>query len=222
MEHVKRMNALFAACDKDNTGTLTDDEVRDFLIQMNSAMGEDDLLNFEIESAFKFILSAADTDNDNALSLAELFPALDAFQNWTLVTHGMHEQVKKLLKKYDEEHSGSLDKRELGLLLKELNGDLIVDEKVLEEIWSSTDVNHDGSVDLQELAPALSKWDTSHDGAFDHEDDPNIQIRHLPTSAPKYVVRVGSHNYGSAKGEEFHIKGGSIGGGGGKGCCIVQ
>ena len=63
MEHVKRMNALFAACDKDNTGTLTDDEVRDFLIQMNSAMGEDDLLNFEIESAFKFILSAADTDN---------------------------------------------------------------------------------------------------------------------------------------------------------------
>ena len=127
--------------------------------------------------------------------------------------------MKKLLKKYDEEHSGSLDKRELGLLLKELNGDLIVDEKVLEEIWSSTDVNHDGSVDLQELAPALSKWDTSHDGAFDHEDDPNIQIRHLPTSAPKYVVRVGSHNYGSAKGEEFHIKGGSIGGGGGKGKC---
>ena len=76
-----------------------------------------------------------------------------------------------------------------------------------------------GDENLQELAPALSKWDTSHDGAFDHEDDPNIQIRHLPTSAPKYVVRVGSQNYGCAEGEEFHIKGGI---GGGKGCCIVQ
>ena len=198
-KHTGKIHKLFKECDVDNTGMLTDNEVREFIKQVNSNMeDEGDLLEHELDSACAFVLRAADGDGDGGISFPELVPAFEAFNNWTLELDGMRAQVEELMVKHDEDQSGTLDKEELIHLMTELNLGTQVSVAVYDKIWASADTNGDGRVDLQELAPALSLWDQ---GAFD------------VNSTSKYAVEGGQDSSGGGSGD---------GSGNGKSCCVVQ
>ena len=196
------IHQIFLECDVDNTGMLTDGEVKNFLKKINSSMEDEEALHdHELEHATSFVLHAADTDNDGGIAFPELVPAYEAFHNWTLKKDGMRAQVEELMVKHDEDQSGTLDKEELSELMTELNLGVKVSDAVYEKIWQSADKNGDGRVDLMELAPALSMWDQ---GTF-------VDLDGKQTS--KYAV--------TGRGGDGWLNSG--GGGGGKGgCCVVQ
>ena len=206
-EHVRVLNKLFVDCDDDNTGMLTDDELRVFLKGVMALMDEDDLKEHEITHALHFVLAAADKDNDGGIAFAELVPAFEAFNNWTLKADGMREQVRELMGKHDKDESGSLDKEELLILVTELNLGKKVKDDVFEKIWKSADMNDDGDVSIDELAPALSRWDQ---GDFD-------LVR-----KNKYSVRKNDGSDGVEGKGEGGGAGGGGGGGGGGACCLVS
>ena len=62
----------------------------------------------------------------------------------------LQEEVKVAFDKYDADGSGSIDKEELGELIKELGNELTDDE--LTNALKSLDVNKDGVIDLEEFA----------------------------------------------------------------------
>jgi Ca2+-binding EF-hand superfamily protein len=198
---IGEIHKVFKECDADNTGMLTDNEVREFIKKVNSNMeDEGELLEHELDSACTFVLRAADCDGDGGISFPELVPAFEAYNNWTLALDGMRAQVEELMVKHDEDQSGTLDKEELIHLMTEMNFGTQVSVAVYDKIWASADSNGDGRVDLQELAPALSQWDQ---GAFEG------------TSASKYAVEGGQDSCGGGSGD-------GSGNGNGKSCCVVQ
>ena len=156
---IRQLNVLFLECDEDKTGFLTDTELSNFLSSCNAIMDEGEMKEHELEHAVKFVLKAADGDNDGGIAFEELVPAFQAFNNWTMQKDSMRSMVMELMGKHDDDASGTLDRAELLVLVTELNFGKQIKEAVFEKIWSSADNDGNGTVDLDELAPALSKWD---------------------------------------------------------------
>eukprot|EP00747_Dinoflagellata_sp_TGD_P167306 gnl/TRDRNA2_/TRDRNA2_191455_c0_seq1.p1 gnl/TRDRNA2_/TRDRNA2_191455_c0~~gnl/TRDRNA2_/TRDRNA2_191455_c0_seq1.p1 ORF type:complete len:220 (-),score=48.84 gnl/TRDRNA2_/TRDRNA2_191455_c0_seq1:310-969(-) len=69
------------------------------------------------------------------------------------------ERAEKILQKYDNDNSGSLDMHELRKLLVELNNGKRVDDEEVRYIMAKADLNHSGAIEMNQIKHVLKDWD---------------------------------------------------------------
>ena len=125
-------------------------------------MAEDDghgkLSKAELASAVGFIMKAADASGDGAIDEDELKFAVSAWKNWSHSATRLSERVSSLLKKYDTDMSGALNKEQLAEMLKDLNDGNPVEDQELTRIIEGADKRENGMIDMEEIYPALALW----------------------------------------------------------------
>eukprot|EP01006_Ploeotia_vitrea_P016334 TRINITY_DN46951_c0_g1_i1.p1 TRINITY_DN46951_c0_g1~~TRINITY_DN46951_c0_g1_i1.p1 ORF type:complete len:209 (+),score=9.28 TRINITY_DN46951_c0_g1_i1:52-627(+) len=156
------LTALFERFDADASGALDRGELKALLTFLNDGIPPSD-------SELQFVLyngDKADGEIDNLLSLAELYPALEAFQ----IVQNHRSDLEAIYAKYDTDHSGRLEEHELACVLHDLSPSHRPSSAEVKEILVLADQSDgviDGGVDPAEFTTALTLWN-KHTGRHTH------------------------------------------------------
>ena len=158
--------------DSNGSGKLEASQLGDFLQKMAEDDGHGKLSQVELTSAVGFIMKAADASGDGAIDEDELKFAVSAWKNWSHSATKLSERVSGLLKTYDTDMSGSLNREQLAEMLKDLNDGNPVEDEELNRIIAGADKRENGMIDMEEIYPALALWyqipDDEEDQAADN------------------------------------------------------
>jgi len=133
--------------DRDGSGFLEIEEFRDFLSDFNHG-------KLPTEQEESFMMKVADKDRDGKISLGELHYALRAWHTYC----NLDDTLLRLFASFDADHSGRLDKEELGKMLTSMNGGTKVPESEVRYVMNRADVLGDGLINRSELLGAISAW----------------------------------------------------------------
>jgi Ca2+-binding EF-hand superfamily protein len=147
------VDALFYACDRDNSGTLDREELAMLMAELNGGPRVS-------EFAVQFVIDQVQSHGDGAITREELKPAI------TLWRYLQHEQdfVANEFDAFDKRTKGRIiGKNEVGLLLKRLNSDKHHPEgiapSVAEVEWvMKKALGSGGAIRRAELRAAVALW----------------------------------------------------------------
>jgi Ca2+-binding EF-hand superfamily protein len=159
---------VWKAFDKDKSGYIESDELKDFLVHMlNETKPDVKLPPATLDEYTRTILQLFDQNGDGKLQLSEMSRLLPVkenylskpiFKNAGQITS---QDIDKVFKVYDRDNNGSIEDEELEAFLKDLLAlvqeqydakDLEFFKKVILDQW---DVNHDGKISHDELKMIL-------------------------------------------------------------------
>lgn len=167
---VDRMKVLYQKVDADNNGSLSETEIRDWLMQIRTAV---QARQVAVE------VQAIDKDKNGVITIVELKSAYGSTED---ASSDQMKEVETRFKIVDKNKDGSLDKDELALLM-DPSGDPELLRLETEEILLSQDKNKDGKItisefsegegsgeDQQELEREFKLYDTDGDGLIDRDE----------------------------------------------------
>jgi Ca2+-binding EF-hand superfamily protein len=167
----------FMNFDSNSTGKLEATQLGDFLQKMAEDDGHGKLSKAELASAVGFIMKAADASGDGAIDEDELKFAVSAWKNWSHSATRLSERVSSLLKKYDTDMSGALNKEQLAEMLKDLNDGNPVEDQELTRIIEGADKRENGMIDMEEIYPALALWYQIPDDEVESASDNLVVVK---------------------------------------------
>eukprot|EP00293_Proteomonas_sulcata_P012542 CAMPEP_0184304128 /NCGR_PEP_ID=MMETSP1049-20130417/13731_1 /TAXON_ID=77928 /ORGANISM="Proteomonas sulcata, Strain CCMP704" /LENGTH=208 /DNA_ID=CAMNT_0026615871 /DNA_START=59 /DNA_END=685 /DNA_ORIENTATION=+ len=151
-EHKRFVKDVLESWDKGKTGTLTWDELRQWLTSI--AQGEP-ATDDEVKWVMTMATQERSPDYEKVHIQPDNFSA--AAEAWLSYRESKSE-IDAIFNKYDTDSSGCLDKAQLKNLLTELNaGDEPLPEE-LDWVLQNADVIGDGVINKPELAKAISVW----------------------------------------------------------------
>ncbi|CAL1530931.1 unnamed protein product [Lymnaea stagnalis] len=136
---IDQWKELFAAADKDKSGTLDVLELRDMLRRGNSKMTDS-----QIADAFVYFDGPK---GDRRITLEEFVKGMNNLNDFIA-------KLSALFKQYDNDNSGYLDKNELRKVL-EASGHKFTDAEV-NEILRNADSSGDGKISFEEFLDACT------------------------------------------------------------------
>lgn len=148
----------FTSIEDEADPKLNAEQLGKFLQKMAEDDGHGRLTDAEVKSAVDFIMRAADASGDGAIDEFELQQAVSAWKNWSHSATMLGDLVTKLLKEFDTDMSGSLNRTQFKLLLKKLNDGVDVEEEEVNKIINEADKRGNGAIDMEEVYPALALW----------------------------------------------------------------
>ena len=122
-------------------------------------------------------MKAADASGDGAIDEDELKHAVSAWKNWSHSATRLSERVVALLKTYDTDMSGSLNREQLAEMLKALNENQPVEEDEVTRILEGADKRDNGMIDMEEIYPALALWYQIPDEEVDAPADNLVVVK---------------------------------------------
>eukprot|EP00746_Dinoflagellata_sp_MGD_P162205 gnl/MRDRNA2_/MRDRNA2_89656_c0_seq1.p1 gnl/MRDRNA2_/MRDRNA2_89656_c0~~gnl/MRDRNA2_/MRDRNA2_89656_c0_seq1.p1 ORF type:complete len:198 (+),score=54.30 gnl/MRDRNA2_/MRDRNA2_89656_c0_seq1:62-655(+) len=147
-----KLSEVFKRYDVSGTGSLSRDEVKKMLSELN---GDTD----PTEDELTFIIKVADKRPPaGELGVKEFVEARNA---WTCYLSDFSDETcfgSQLFQKYDTDKSGKLSPEQLAKLLTEFNDNEEVSDIDVEWVLSKADVLGDGHVTKMELSLALGFW----------------------------------------------------------------
>lgn len=188
------VDALFYACDRDNSGTLDREELAILMAELNGGprVGE---------FAVQFVIDQVQSHGDGAITREALKPAI------TLWRYLQHEQdyVAKEFDAFDKRTRGKIiGKNEVGLLLKRLNSDKDHPEgmapSVAEVEWviKKAQRSGGGGVGRAELRAAVALW---YPYVYNRR-----RVEDLPATAPSKAGRRRRALAGMLSVHKHHVK----------------
>jgi calcium-dependent protein kinase len=135
---IKVLKDIFNSIDKNQDGTLTIEEIKEGVAQLQNSN------NINIEELFKSI----DTDGSGVINYTE-FIAATIDQNVYLKEERLYEAFKM----FDKDGSGKISIDEVKLIMKE------DDDAKIKEIIKKYDLNNDGEIDYAEFLNMMTKLD---------------------------------------------------------------
>jgi Ca2+-binding EF-hand superfamily protein len=142
---------LFLKYDKSGSGSLSEDEVRTMLTDLDNSTPAGTPPSDE---ELKFIMKVADWSETNTISKAEVSYVVSA---WTILT-AKRQNMETVLKEFDTSGDGKLSKEELAAYLTKLNGGLEVAPEEVEWVMSQADVFGDNAIRGPEIVMASAAW----------------------------------------------------------------
>ncbi|XP_006664312.3 calcium-dependent protein kinase 25 [Oryza brachyantha] len=139
-EEIKGLKEMFKNIDKDNSGTITLEELKNGLAKQGTKFSDN-----EIEQ----LMEAADADGNGMIDYEEFVTA-------TVHMNKMdrEEHLYKAFQYFDKDNSGYITKEELEQALKEQG---LYDAKEIKEVISEADSNNDGRIDYSEFVAMMRK-----------------------------------------------------------------
>jgi Ca2+-binding EF-hand superfamily protein len=148
LEKNARVNAMLEQ--KNKNSTLNRDELERILTYLSTQTTGSSPTGAEVD--FIFVLS--DRNGDGRLELGELSTALIAWKSYGL----RREWLEDMMRKYDRNQTGKLEKLELKLYLTDLNEGIVPTEAEVQWVLSEADLMGDGAIRMQGLDMATQSW----------------------------------------------------------------
>jgi Ca2+-binding EF-hand superfamily protein len=169
-EEIKDLiDEIWATYDKDNSGQLSKAEMKQFVKEYLTKIGEGDRLP---EKQFNSIFSSLDENSDGQISKAEMREFIEKVKatavedvKEAVAEMIQQEEVKELIDDiwalYDKDNSGQLSKAEMKPFVKEYLNKLGEGDRLPEEqfnsMFASMDENNDGQVSKAEIKEFIEK-----------------------------------------------------------------
>ncbi|CAN0915636.1 Calcium-dependent protein kinase 9 [Linum grandiflorum] len=137
-DEIQGLKAMFANIDTDNSGTITNEELRSGLARLGSKLSEAEV---------KQLMDAADVDGNGTIDYIEFITA-------TMHRHRLErdEHLFKAFQYFDKDSSGFITKDELEMAMKEHG---IADDKTIGEIIAEVDTDNDGRINYDEFCAMM-------------------------------------------------------------------
>ncbi|KAF0890226.1 hypothetical protein E2562_039499 [Oryza meyeriana var. granulata] len=139
-EEIKGLKEMFKNIDKDNSGTITLEELKNGLAKQGTKLSDN-----EIEQ----LMQAADADGNGMIDYVEFVTA-------TVHMNKMdrEEHLYTAFQYFDKDSSGYITKEELEQALKEQG---LYDAKEIKDVITEADSNNDGRIDYSEFVAMMRK-----------------------------------------------------------------
>jgi len=144
LPNLHEVKKAFREMDRDGSGTITVDEMRDALEAVNK--------NFS-EEYFEKLWDTYDVDGDGVIDYTEFLTATSQLNK--LLTA---ENMEKAFKEIDKDGSGTITVNEIKEALKNFN----CDNQMFEQIMAEADKNKDGVIDYDEFEEMMQKREDLH------------------------------------------------------------
>lgn len=146
-----QLKRVFEKYDADGSNFLEESEVRQLLtdLDMTTPAG-----TAPTDDEVHFVLAIADLNHDGSLSLDELSRGVAVWEIYT----SKRKDMSDVLRKYDKNGNGLLEKTELKEYLKDLNNGIEVDDQQVEWVLHEADVLRTASLNQCELVVAAAVW----------------------------------------------------------------
>mmetsp|Transcript_2730 Transcript_2730/g.12183 ORF Transcript_2730/g.12183 Transcript_2730/m.12183 type:complete len:481 (-) Transcript_2730:3040-4482(-) len=144
LPNLHEVQKAFREMDRDGSGTITVDEMRDALEAVNK--------NFS-EEYFEQLWDTYDVDGDGVIDYTEFLTATSQLNK--LLTA---ENMEKAFKEIDKDGSGTITVSEIKEALKNFN----CDNQMFEQIMAEADKNKDGVIDYDEFEEMMQKREDLH------------------------------------------------------------
>ncbi len=133
-ESVAEMKEVFAAFDKDSSGTVTTAELGQVLRQMNKKFTDDEL---------KKVVSKFDVNGDGQIDFDEFYQMM--------TKHEVKEvdELKQAFEVFDKDGDGNITAKELEIVMKALGEN--IDRETIDLMIESVDMDKNGFIDFDEF-----------------------------------------------------------------------
>lgn len=133
----KEIKDLFTIFDKDNSGTITSDEVKSLLTSLGRETTTEEIQK---------LVSECDKDKNGTIELQEFINWMD---NYYVIPPGKVEEVVDAFRIFDLDKNGYVNLAEFKDILMKFGGDFTEEE--VNELFKETDVNKDGKLTYAEF-----------------------------------------------------------------------
>ncbi|KAM3293182.1 hypothetical protein ACQJBY_036632 [Aegilops geniculata] len=139
-EEIRGLKEMFKNIDKDNSGTITLEELKNGLAKQGTKLSDNEIQQ---------LMEAADADGNGLIDYEEFVTA-------TVHMNKMHreEHLYTAFQFFDKDNSGYITRDELEQALKEKG---MYDAKEIKEIISEADTDNDGRIDYSEFVAMMKK-----------------------------------------------------------------
>eukprot|EP00283_Hemiselmis_rufescens_P009640 CAMPEP_0173431860 /NCGR_PEP_ID=MMETSP1357-20121228/9861_1 /TAXON_ID=77926 /ORGANISM="Hemiselmis rufescens, Strain PCC563" /LENGTH=233 /DNA_ID=CAMNT_0014396385 /DNA_START=203 /DNA_END=901 /DNA_ORIENTATION=+ len=158
-DHERLVADVLKSWDKSHTGTLSYDELKEWLTSMNQGLAPSD-------AECKWVMRIAIDKTPGMDMVQDLTKAFvkqmyfgRAAQSYLAYQETCHE-INAVFKKFDTDSSGSLDREQLKEVLTALNDGGAPADEELDYVLKRADVIGSGTITKPELAMAISLWYT--------------------------------------------------------------
>mmetsp|Transcript_1808 Transcript_1808/g.1993 ORF Transcript_1808/g.1993 Transcript_1808/m.1993 type:complete len:516 (-) Transcript_1808:854-2401(-) len=138
---IKGLEQMFKAIDTDNSGSITLEELRKGLTNLNGQVKEDELVK---------IMEACDVDGNGSLSYEEFIAATMHLNKLESA-----ENMMKAFAYFDKDNSGYITKEELRDVMKDL------ETSEIDQMIEQCDLDHDGRIDYEEFCYMMRSRSTA-------------------------------------------------------------
>jgi len=153
-EELKRrseIQELFIKYDTKMNGKLDEEELKKMLTDTDTSTPPGTQPSDE---EVKFIMSVADWDESGKIEKSEISYVMSA---WRILT-AKRTELGEVLKEFDKEGNGQLDKAQLTAYLTKLNEGIPVSAEEADWVWAQADVLGDGAIHGPEIVMASAAW----------------------------------------------------------------